>query len=351
MSDIAEFPARTAISAVLPNRCLPSGGETEDELLEPVGQANLDAPKRRAHRPEKTEPPGHLAHDAQDHLAGDEITDRGLCTRDAQCNTALVGDTCALIQELQVRRRFWIKTITRQDNALGALGRRAMGWRYDMPEKEREKMNGRAAALVSALLKGKEVKPEDAGIARALAADVEAARLARDPMVNQREAIEREMKRAVRTLPVIEWQKATKGFGEMGLAVIIGEAGNLSNYANPAKLWRRLGLAPYQGHAGKTWRVDKWRPRALSSEEWSDYGYSAQRLAQVYGVVSEPLMKACGGTVYRDVYDHAKAGFADRASSPAHAHAHAMRVMTKALVLDLWRVWHGMPPRERTFGA
>lgn len=26
-------------------------------------------------------------------------------------------------------------------------------------------------------------------------------------------------------------------------------------------------------------------------------------------------------------------------------------MMTKALVLDLWRVWHGMPPRERVVAA
>ena len=330
MNEIAEFPARTASHELTPKGNVPSGGET-DELLDPVGHSRGGPLTSGAGRIEKAE----------------EITDDGQFPVATQTPSAVVGDACERLQELQVRRRFWIKTITRQDNALGALARRAMGWRYDATEKEREKVNGRAASLVSALLKGKDVKPEDAAIAAAIMADVAAAQAARDPMVRQRAEIEREMKRIARTLPVAEWQASVRGFGDMGLAVVVGEAGDLSNYANPAKLWRRLGLAPYQGHAGKTWRIPGWRPRALSSEEWSDYGYSAQRLAQVYGVVSEPLMKACAGTVYRAVYDHAKASFAERASSPAHAHAHAMRVMTKALVLDLWRVWHGMPPRDR----
>lgn len=332
MNEIAEFPGRAANTMVASSPFVAlEPGETDDELLDLVGHEAHDALQSSAIRVEKAE----------------EITDGGQTRCDAQVDAAAIGDACERLQELQVRRRFWIKTINRQDNALGALARRAIGWRYDMPEREREKANARAASLVAALLKGKAVKPEDAGAAAAIMADVAAAQEAREPMLRQRAEIEREMKRVVRALHVAGWQASVKGFGEMGLAVIVGEAGDLSSYPNPAKLWRRLGLAPYQGHAGKTWRIEKWRPRALTAGEWSDYGYSAQRLAQVYGVVSEPLMKACGGTTYRAVYDHAKATFAERAASPAHAHAHAMRVMTKALVLDLWRVWHGMPPRER----
>lgn len=350
MSEIAEFPVVAATLAMTPRNHLPPGGEI-DEILDPVGCPDRDARFFCAHGAGNTDELLDVGDDAQDHLARvekpEEITGRGRKDYDALAAAAPVGDACERLQELQVRRRFWIKAINRQDNALGALARRAMGWRYDMPEAEREKMNGRAASLVSAMLKGKDTKADDAPVAAALAADVAAAQAAREPMVAQRSAIEKEMKRIVRNLPVAAWQAETRGFGEMGLAVIVGEAGDLSNYANPAKLWRRLGLAPYQGHAGKTWRVPQWRERALSAEEWSDYGYSAQRLAQVYGVVTEPLIKACGGTIYRTVYDHAKASFAERARSPAHAHAHAMRVMTKALVLDLWRVWHGMPPRER----
>jgi hypothetical protein len=330
MNEIAEFPGLAASPRLAPEKFVPPAGET-DELLDL----------------------GHLPRDGQAGIArvekAEEITDRpAQPSADALLGRAApVGDACATIYELQVRRKFWIKTITRQDNALGALARRALGWKFDMSDKEREKLNGRASALVSAMLKGKETKPEDAAVAAALAADIGAAQAARSPMVNQRNSVEREMRKLARTLPAARWQQSTNGFGDLGLAVIIGEAGDLSNYANPAKLWRRLGLAPYGGHAGKTWRIEKWRPFALSADEWKDYGYSGQRLAQIYGVVTEPLMKHASGTVYRVVYDHAKATFADRASTPAHAHAHAMRLMSKALVLDLWRVWHGMPPRDR----
>lgn len=74
--------------------------------------------------------------------------------------------------------------------------------------------------------------------------------------------------------PFIE---ATRGFTWHQLAVIIGEAGDLSNYATKERLWKRMGLAPHQkgdkNHAGSTWRM----LGGLTAKEWEEVGYSPRR--------------------------------------------------------------------------
>lgn len=247
------------------------------------------------------------------------------------------------LAELQYRRKFYINRINMTGNAVRALTRRALGWNLDLPEAERKKINARAERIVAAVAAGREVPEDDAEVAAAIAPDLAVARLASKPMEDARHSIELDMKRIVRRLPIYEWAKTVKGLGEIGLAVIVAEAGDLARYQNPAKLWKRLGLAPHNGRAASTWRFKG----GLSADDWTGLGYSPRRRAQIYGCVEEPMMKACAGTKYRAVYDHAKETFTPRAESKAHAHRHAMRVMAKEITLDLWRVWHGFTPRRR----
>lgn len=259
-------------------------------------------------------------------------------------------ETCEAIQELGYWRKSYITSIGQLDKRLMSVIRRGIGWTWDAPEAERKPLNAQAERIAKALLTGKDSKPEDAEIADAIGPQASVYRMAREPMIAGRKEVEAEMKRAARTLPVIEWQKSVNGFGEMGLAVIVAEAGDLSNYANPAKLWKRLGLAPYQGKAMSTWRMPSQRERALTADEWTEQGYSGARLGQVYGVVTEPLIKA-NKDKYRAIYDHEKARKVAAEWTLIHAHKHALRVMTKELILDLWRVWNGYPPRRRECAA
>ena len=267
----------------------------------------------------------------------------GHASSDAHCSTAL--DAAALM-ELQVRRKAYIQHIGAAERRLGALARRAMGWRWDMAEAERARINKRAARLTAALLAERAIDAADTDIAASagLIEDVEVVRQSREPLLNARKAIEKEMEAVAARLPAAGLVTVTRGFGMRGLAVIVGEAGNLSDYANPAKLWKRLGLAPHNGRAGSTWRMKG----GLSAEEWATLGYNPGRLGQLYGVVTEPLMKANDGK-YRALYLAAKARFTaeGKAERPAHAHKHAMRVMTKEITLDCWRAWRGLPPRIR----
>src|SRR5690606_4351325 len=61
-----------------------------------------------------------------------------------------VSATLDRLAELQVRRKFYISVVNKQTNAVKALVRRALGWRYDEDEAARKKLNARAERIVAA---------------------------------------------------------------------------------------------------------------------------------------------------------------------------------------------------------
>lgn len=99
---------------------------------------------------------------------------------------------------------------------------------------------------------------------------------ARIPLREQRAGLEKLIKKEVRNLPAYEWVKNVKGFGEMSFGTIIGETGDLANYSNPAKVWKRMGLAVIdgarQGNPGK----------GASAEDWERHGYVSRRRSTVW---------------------------------------------------------------------
>jgi hypothetical protein len=246
------------------------------------------------------------------------------------------------LAELQVRRKFYIGVVNKQTNAAKALVRRALGWRYDIEDAGREKVNARAARIVSAALAGKEQKPEDAEAFGSLAFDLATIAAAISPCTKTRHEIELEMKRVARKLPVFAWAKEVKGLGELGLAVIVAEAGDLSGYPKKGHLWKRLGLAPLDGKAFSTWRMKG----GLTAEQWTDAGYSPRRRAEIYAVISEPLFRAqsvVSGS-YRAIYDRRREHTAETHPdwTKAHSHMDGLRIMTKYLIRDLWAAWRAL---------
>lgn len=257
---------------------------------------------------------------------------------------------CVQLAELQVRRKFYIGLINQQTNAAKALVRRGLGWMADGEEGTRSAINARAARIVSAALAVKDQKPEDEGVAAALGADLLVVVGAIQPLEKARHAIELDIARAARKLPVAQWVEGVRGFGEKTLGVIIGETGNLSNYATPDKVWKRLGLAPHEGKAYSTWR----RQGGLTAEEWMRAGYAPARLAQVFACLSDPLSKAQirakgksegihgdPAGPYGEVYVRRQFRTDETHSdwTPAHKRADALRVMTKKAISDLWSEW------------
>jgi hypothetical protein len=266
-----------------------------------------------------------------------------------------MSDKITQLQELQVRRKFFISLAIKQTNALGALARRTIGVLPTATEDEREKVSRRAASIIAALMSGKPNKPEDAFVVDVVAADVAVVKEALAPLLIARKSVEKEMVRIVKSLPVYPWAESVRGFGDIGLAVILGETGDLEKYSKVDKVWKRLGLAPYNGMAGSTWRTDSFRCGApkLTDQEWINLGYSKRRLGQVFGNVTESLIKAQGtdgSQPYRAVYDRRRAhtlithpewGISPKGKPgyAMHYHKDALRVMTKALISDLWSEW------------
>lgn len=241
------------------------------------------------------------------------------------------------LAELQLRRKFYISLTNKQVNAIRALTRRALGWRAD--DEGREKINARAARIVGSALSGKAQKPEDEAAYAALAADLAVCAAVLQPLAEARAEVEKDMRRAARKLPAYAFAKSVHGLGDLGLAVLAGEAGDLASYPKKGHLWKRLGLAPIHGQALSTWR----RTGGLSADDWTAAGYSPRRRAEVYAVISEPLFRAqsVAAGPYRAIYDRRRAA-TDAAHpdwSKLHSHMDALRVMTKSLLRDLRNEW------------
>lgn len=229
----------------------------------------------------------------------------------------------------------------RMDLALGAYLRRALGWQKDLPEKERNAIAKEAAAIA----KDAEGTRFEAMVnaqteGRASFDEVEAAAL-------------KAMTKLALALPVWEsWGKDIRGFGAKSLAVIVAEAGDLSNYPDKSKLWKRMGLAVMgdvrQGGLKK----------GSGAEAWIEHGYSPKRRSQVWNI-GDAMIKAQVRKVKDDADDDSGERMAlgeygqayldrkayelarDPEMKPIQAHRRAQRYMEKRLLKHLWQAWRG----------
>jgi hypothetical protein len=261
-----------------------------------------------------------------------------------------VDRICLVLMELQQRRKFYQATILRITNAAWAYVQTKLGWRLDLEEKERNEIKKRASKLLSQVLSGKDVDEE----VLQLKQELSAFRLALEPLNAELDAIVAEMERMAGELPVASWVKAVPGFGVRGLAVIVGECDNLSNYHRDG-LRKRLGLYPYKEKAFSTWRKDG----GLTAEEWVDAGYSPRRRAQIFpfseslfraqserkekvdaetGEIKpgRPALEPYGALYYKR---REKTAITHPEWSAGHSHNDALRKMTVKLVDNLYQAW------------
>ena len=299
-----------------------------------------------------------------------------------------VANISATLQGLQRQRSIVLKSRNMQAQRLTAIVAGAMG--YDAGKQEKEELKARFAEA------GKLIEEVRAGKDHFLKPVIDSTLIGLDAFENLKDKLEKEMKAAAKQLPVAEWidQKEQRGFGTLFLAIVIGETGNLTHtgydengkpigYPNPAKLWRRLGCAPWEFGGkclmGATWKSG--REGKLPAEEWVKYGYSPRRRSITY-LIGEGLMKqnmiTREGKVewvgpYRAEYDRAKqraietrphwlkcprcegTGAGVRKGSSCsnckgegrvykRCHLHAMLLATKLLLKNLWHEWTGIPP-------
>lgn len=150
---------------------------------------------------------------------------------------------------------------------------------------------------------------------------------ARDSVAKHRAAVEKRLVKLAKQLPVAPYVESVRGVGLASLAAIVGEAGDLSNYSTPAKLWKRMGLAVMP---------DGGRQRRISGDAALEHGYSPTRRSVVWNI-GACIVKA-GGPL-KAIYDARKVYETERVETKAHAHNRAQRYIEKRFVRDLWVAW------------
>ncbi len=274
------------------------------------------------------------------------------------------------LQSLQRQRSIVIKSKVMQENRIVAIMAGALGYSSMAEEKERDKKFDEARALI------KKINTDEA--THPLAEVVKTTYLGIDAFNKAKDDLTKKMEGWVEKLPIRGWVEANeqKGFGLVSCGMVLGEAGDLSNYANPAKLWKRMGCAPYQCERlsktamGGTWKRGK--EGKLTAEEWTAYGYSPRRRSIMY-VVTDCLLKANGDGPYKSRYIEAKIGAfhshpewdwtkctlckgkpdgcvrcGDTGKKCGRAHLHGMLLAGKLLLKNLWKQWNPDLVKEET---
>lgn len=249
------------------------------------------------------------------------------------------------LAELQTQRAFCIKSQSRCDRSTEALIARFIGYSNTLDAKERVALFKKASTARKAVEKGGEVRqgadsqlPDDLS---ALTPIILLSAQSREGWDKHRAQVEKQMRKLARSLPVWPWVEQVKGFGDLGLAIIVGEAGDLSNYATKERLWKRLGLAVIEGER---------QQRKSGAEAAAAHGYNPHRRAEVWTLLSDSMFRhqwrgekddqpAGPSGPYGEVYAARKAHTETREWTLGHRHNDARRVMSKALIADLWREW------------
>jgi len=233
---------------------------------------------------------------------------------------------CDELIVLNRRRRFCIDTRIRLMNSVLAYARLLLGFRGDADDESRAAIREKAAALVKAIIKNDSLEAFDAAVVEEVRDLYTQTAPALENLAAREKALAKTMERLVKELPVWDWVESIRGFGAIGLATIIGECGDLSNYSTPAKLWKRLGLAPSECYnmTTKTGETACAKPKRRRSVMFN---------------VGDPLIKQ--GLEYRQLYLDRKEYETPRVKTKMHAHRRAQRYMEKRLLRDLWNAWNG----------
>lgn len=259
--------------------------------------------------------------------------------RDAE--SAAVSDICRQLVGLGRFRNAALRSRITIDRQLESTVVNFLGRGTGANEDDRKTKFALAARVIKLIYDGADIPPELQETVELVRWIVVATQPSRDAFERAQSDHQKKMLKLVKQLPVVAWCQGVRGFGLNNLAAILAETGDLSLYLNPAKVWKRLGMAPFHGRMCSTWR----REGGLSKEDWKEAGYSPRRRSVGY-VVGECMLKANKGE-YRQRYEEAKAKL--REGHPEwepdehkqHCHRHGMLVMVKRLIRNLWREWRG----------
>ncbi len=249
-----------------------------------------------------------------------------------------VAELCVELQRLQKRRAWFLKSKIMINNRLGATVAGTIGYHTNMTKEEKKKVIAEAHKLIKGVAKGTMTTTID-DIVIPTSSTI-------DCFKKEMKVLEKIMVAEVAKLHVIDWvnEPEQRGFGPLFLAIIIGETGDLFNYENPGKVWRRLGCAPYTKDGvtmmGASWRGKKEDPK-MHKSDWQEFGYSPRRRSIAY-LLGASLLKM-NHSIYRERYDNGRKVFQGKHPEyvkPGRSHNHGMLVASKLLLKNLWLEWH-----------
>jgi hypothetical protein len=269
----------------------------------------------------------------------------------------------AYVRELQSLRRHCIRSQSRCDRSIEALIARSIGYRSDLDEKERARLYKTAMAVRLKIEKdATEGAPfDDPRIPPGVVNMTMTSLLSRSQWDRERVRIEDDMIDVAKLLPVWPWVRSVAGVGPLGLAVLVGEAGDVGSYSGPGRLWKRLGLACIDGQRQGT--VSKEITGEARKEAWKQRGYNPARRAEVWAFIDDVMFRAqwrgdkdvdgkdpkkTGKPVetpargigpYGIVYGERKEWNLARGLALGHADRDARRFMAKRFIRDLWVAW------------
>jgi hypothetical protein len=157
---------------------------------------------------------------------------------------------------------------------------------------------------------------------------------ARAVIAEKRRVHERGLARAVEDLPIHDWWCAIPGLGPLGLAILVGEAGDLTGYPNPGKLWKRMGVGRVEEKPGEWASQGRRQNKALAKL----HGYRPSRRGALW-TIGDSLIKKPGP--YRELYLSRKEleRQKDPEARPFITHQRAQRYMEKRLLRNAWQMW------------
>ena len=278
--------------------------------------------------------------------------DQNLCFNKDHDSRVSAAETEQIIAEIRGAHRsmmFAVKQRIKLFNALGAFIRIALGWRPDLPDKESKRIKAEAQALIKS----------GGG---AYSEYVKLTKEAAEPFLLMEKEKTKLLESLAESLPIwAAFGEPIQGFGAKGLAMIIAQAGDLSNYPDTGKLRKRMGLAVING------RRQGSPGEGATKEDWIEHGYNKQRRSLMYACIGDPLIKCNGDGRYRSIYLNRKKYEKQRAEenglqvvpaakipknrkdefmSEGHVHLRAQRYMEQMLLKDLWRSWRQAMPRR-----
>ena len=306
----------------------------------------------------------------------DSASEGGPVSLDIHCgDVSPLAETIAAIRAAHRERVFWMEQRKRSDLSLGAYLRSALGWSLNKPVAERKAIAAQAQDILAAGEKYIKAMrraqgamerrknyveiPEMPDILRRFGHIVVPQIEMRGRIDELEAAATKAMVALAQQLPVATWATSIRGFGPLSLAIVVGEAGDLGGYANPGKLWKRMGVAVINGV--RQGGLSKGAPRA----EWEAHGYNPSRRSRLYTIGSSMVMSGdpkpgSNEVSYRQVYLDRKAYEAARAEadglivapsakipkskqgeyrSLGHIDNRARRYLEKRVLRDLWREW------------